>query len=57
MNASISKTNLKSFKKSFNNAPNYLISRNALTRNNIIDIAMNWDSFNKIDHNYYFEGL
>jgi bleomycin hydrolase len=52
MKASISKTNIKSFQKSFNNNPAHKISRNALTRNSMMDVAMNWDAFSKVDHTY-----
>ena len=52
MKASISKTNIKSFQKSFNNNSAHKISRNALTRTNMLDVAMNWDSFSKVDHTF-----
>ena len=52
MKTSISKTNIKSFQKAFNNNPAHKISRNALTRNSMLDVAMNWDAFSKVDHIY-----
>jgi len=52
MHSAISKTNLNSFKKTFKNKPNLRISRNALTRNKMWDVAMNWDAFREIDHTY-----
>jgi len=52
MKTSISKINIKSFQKSFNNNPSHKISRNALTQNSMLDVAMNWDAFSKIDHTY-----
>jgi bleomycin hydrolase len=52
MQNSISKTNIKKFNENFNSNPINKLSRNALTRSNLLDVAMNWDSFRKIDHNY-----
>ena len=52
MKAAISKTNIKSFQKIFNSNPSHKISRNALTRSNMMDVAMNWDAFRQIDHTY-----
>jgi len=52
MQAAISKTNIKSFQKSFNNSPSMRISRNALTRSSVLDVAMSWDAFSQIDHTY-----
>ena len=52
MHAAISKTNIKSFQKSFNNSPSLRISRNALTRSSMLDVAMNWDAFSRVDHTY-----
>ena len=52
MQAAISKTNIKSFKKMFKSNPSLRISRNALTRSNILDVAMDWDAFRSIDHTY-----
>ena len=52
MSGSISKTNLDKFNKNFNSNPINKLSRNALTRSNLLDVAMDWDSFRKIDHNY-----
>ena len=52
MQAAISKTNIKSFQQSFNNNPSLRISRNALTRSSMLDVAMNWDAFSRIDHTY-----
>ena len=28
------------------------MSRNALTRNSVLDVAMNWDAFSQVDHTY-----
>ena len=52
MKANISKANIKSFQQSFQKHSAHKISRNALTRTSMLDIAMNWDSFRKIDHNF-----
>ena len=52
MLGSISKTNLNKFNKKFNSKPINKLSRNALTRSNLLDVAMDWDSFRKIDHSY-----
>ena len=52
MQAAISKTNIKSFQRLFNKNLNLRISRNALTRSSILDVAMDWDTFRSIDHTY-----
>ena len=52
MKDSISKTNILKFNKDFKNCPTSKISRNALTRTQINDIAMDWDAFRMIDHTY-----
>ena len=52
MQDSISKTNLSKFNKDFKNCPTNKISRNALTRTQINNIAMDWDAFRMIDHTY-----
>ena len=52
MQAAISKSNIKSFQKTFKSNPSLRISRNALTRSNILDVAMDWDAFRGIDHTY-----
>ena len=52
MRECISKTNISKFNKEFKNCPTCKISRNALTRTQINNIAMNWDSFKLIDHTY-----
>ena len=45
MRESISKTNINKFNKEFKSCPSYKISRNALTRSDINNIAMDWDAF------------
>ena len=52
MQDSISKNNISKFSQDFKNCPTNKISRNALTRTQINDIAMDWDAFRKIDHTY-----
>ena len=52
MQAAISKTNIKSFHQTFKSNTSLHISRNALIRNTILDVAMDWDAFRKVDHTY-----
>ena len=48
----ISKTNISKFNKDFKSNPTNKISRNALTRSQINNIAMDWDAFRMVDHTY-----
>ncbi|MAV63937.1 MAG: aminopeptidase [Candidatus Marinimicrobia bacterium] len=52
MKDSISKKNISEFNKLFKDSPIFKISRNALTRSQINDIAMNWDAFRQTNHVY-----
>ena len=52
MRDSISKNNISKFNKDFKSNPTNKISRNALTRSQINNIAMDWDAFRMIDHTY-----
>ena len=52
MQAAISKTNIKSFQKSFKSNLTHKLSRNALIRTSMLDVAMDWDAFRKVDHTY-----
>ena len=52
MKNSISKTNLNNFNKIFKSNSSAKISRNALVRSDINNIAMDWDGFRAIDHTY-----
>ena len=52
MKDSISKNNISSFDQHFKSYPTHKISRNALTRSQINDIAMDWDAFRLLDHTY-----
>jgi bleomycin hydrolase len=52
MEKSISEKKINRFNKSFTKNPISKISRNALVRNNINDIAMDWEAYRVLDHNY-----
>ena len=52
MKDSISNINIKKFNKKFNSCSSFKVARNALTRSDINNIAMNWDGFRLIDHTY-----
>ena len=52
MKDSISINNILKFNKDFNSNPTNKITRNALTRSQINNIAMDWDAFRKVDHSY-----
>ena len=52
MRSSISNSNIKKFNNIFQSNPVSKISRNALVRTDINNIAMNWDGFRQIDHTY-----
>ena len=52
MQDSISKINISNFTKEFNSCSSNKISRNALTRTQINNIAMDWDAFRLTNHVY-----
>ena len=52
MKDSISTANIKNFNKNFKSNPTNKISRNALTRSQIDNIAMDWDVYRMVDHTY-----
>ena len=52
MKDSISTANIKNFNKNFKSNPTNKISRNALTRSQIDNIAMDWDAYRMVDHTY-----
>ena len=52
MKDSISKKNISTFDEHFKSCPTHKVSRNALTRSQINDIAMDWDAFRLLDHTY-----
>jgi bleomycin hydrolase len=45
-------TNIKKYRKNFNNHPTSKISMNAATRTDVRKVAMNWDAFRDIDHTF-----
>ncbi|MDP6852729.1 MAG: C1 family peptidase [Candidatus Marinimicrobia bacterium] len=52
MKAAISPTNIKSFQKTYKTNPGLRLSRNALTRSSMMDVAMNWDAYRQVDHTF-----
>ncbi len=52
MKITIAPTNINFFKKNFNSNRSNQIARNALVKSNINDVAIDWDGFRLIDHNY-----
>ena len=52
MRDSISKSNINKFTREFKSCGNCRISRNALVRSSMTDVAMDWDGFRVIDHTY-----
>ncbi|MBC8213337.1 MAG: C1 family peptidase [Candidatus Marinimicrobia bacterium] len=52
MKNSISTKNINSFKNTYNSEPQHKITRNALTQSKIQDVAMNWDAFSLINHEF-----
>tara|TARA_Y100000588_G_C14211676_1_gene906959 strand:+ start:66 stop:1406 length:1341 start_codon:yes stop_codon:yes gene_type:complete len=52
MRESISKSNINKFNKEFKSCSTYRISRNALIRSDINNVAMDWDGFRLVDHTY-----
>jgi bleomycin hydrolase len=45
-------TNIKKYRRNFNNNPTLKISMNAATRTDVRKVAMNWDAFRDIDHTF-----
>ena len=52
MKTTIAPTNINFFKKKFNSNRSNQIARNALVKSNINDVAIDWEGFRLIDHNY-----
>ena len=52
MKNSISTANIKNFNKTLKSNPTNKISRNALTRSQVDNIAMDWDAYRMVDHTY-----
>jgi hypothetical protein len=48
----ITLTNIKNYRRNFNNNPTSKISMNAATRTDVRKVAMNWEAFIYIDHNF-----
>ena len=48
----LSKKLITKYSENFNSSDSNMISMNALTRSKLEDVAMNWDTFRKIDHTY-----
>lgn len=52
MSASISKQRIRSMMHSFEESERYRLARNAATRGELKNVAMNWDRFSKINHHF-----
>ena len=52
MRKKIDISNIKKFNSKFNKSQTAKLSRNALIRNDINNVSINWDNFRKINHNY-----
>ena len=52
MKKKIDISNIKKFNSKFNKSQTSKLSRNALIRNDINNVSINWDNFRKINHNY-----
>ena len=48
----LSKKLITKYSENFNSSDSNMMSMNALTRSKLEDVAMNWDTFRKIDHTY-----
>ena len=48
----ITLTNIKNYRRNFNNNPTSKISMNAATRTDVRKVAMNWEAFRDIDHTF-----
>ncbi len=55
MKVSIKLSNLKKFYKNFYSSKTNALSRNAIMRNDIKNVAMDWNSFRKINHTFSHE--
>ncbi len=44
--------NIKSYRKSANENPQVRLARNAAIRGDVMDLAMDWEAFRKIDHTF-----
>ena len=52
MNKNISLNQVKKYRKHFDSSKSYEFTMNALTRSKLEDVAMDWETFRKIDHTY-----
>ncbi len=52
MTRSINKQNINTFRDDFNKSDIYRLTRNALTRSELKKVAMDWDRFSSINHNF-----
>ncbi|HIF36914.1 MAG TPA: aminopeptidase [Marine Group III euryarchaeote] len=52
MDKAVTLTNIKSYRRNFNNNPTSKISMNAATRTDVRKVAMNWEAFRDIDHTF-----
>jgi hypothetical protein len=48
----ISEKEIVKIKASLKQDPSFCLARNALTRGNLQDVAMNWERFSLIDHTF-----
>jgi len=52
MSSSILLKDIKSFRKAITKKPQVRLARNAAIRGDVMDLAMDWDAFRKIDHTF-----
>ena len=52
MNKNISLNQVEKYRKHFDSCKSYESTMNALTRSKLEDVAMDWETFRKIDHTY-----
>ena len=52
MNKNISLNQVKKYRKHFDSCKLYESTMNALTRSKLEDVAMDWETFRKINHTY-----
>ena len=52
MNSNILLKNIKDYRKFANGNPHIRLARNAAVRGDVMDLAMDWEAFRKIDHTF-----
>jgi len=52
MKNSISLSSIKKFSKSFKSSKTNSLTRNALIKNDVTNVAINWDAFRNINHTF-----